>query len=201
VTTAAGFAGRHPRLSPLMIRVGHYSTPLQLVLYPLVYLLPVLNSAFLFRKDGPTPWWTAVFVAGLVAIVLNLLVSLAALVHDRSLCLLDVQQAPLLDPQGAATRYRRRLRLRHSRRAMVLSLVPMLWVILQPSLGPFLPSWARLALIPVAGAIIAWTIYLSVVCVSTHRRLEPWCPYCHWGDGGDEEVAPQPDPAPSGTVN
>jgi hypothetical protein len=28
----------------------------------------------------------------------------------------------------------------------------------------------------------------------THRLLEPWCPYCDWGEGGDHEPAPEPTP-------
>lgn len=30
-----------------------------------------------------------------------------------------------------------------------------------------------------------------------HLRLRPWCPYCRWGDGGDEETTPVSSPAPS----
>ena len=30
----------------------------------------------------------------------------------------------------------------------------------------------------------------------THHRLRPWCPYCKdWGDEGDPELVPDPDPA------
>jgi hypothetical protein len=31
-----------------------------------------------------------------------------------------------------------------------------------------------------------------------HRRLHPWCPWCHWDDGGEEE--PSPDPIVPETV-
>ena len=32
-----------------------------------------------------------------------------------------------------------------------------------------------------------------------HRPLEPWCPRCNWGDGGDEEDVPAPPPVPVAT--
>jgi len=33
-----------------------------------------------------------------------------------------------------------------------------------------------------------------------HHRLQPWCPYCRrrWGNGGDVELVPDPDPAEKG---
>ena len=36
------------------------------------------------------------------------------------------------------------------------------------------------------------TMALTVV----HRRIEPWCPYCGWGRGGDDEDTPEPTPDP-----
>ena len=37
-----------------------------------------------------------------------------------------------------------------------------------------------------------------IISVWQHRKLQPWCPYCRWDEGGDEEVSPDvPDPAMS----
>jgi hypothetical protein len=46
---------------------------------------------------------------------------------------------------------------------------------------------AALFYVPLAGLMLA---------ISLHARLQPWCPYCRWGGGGDgpHEVAPDPDP-------
>ena len=46
---------------------------------------------------------------------------------------------------------------------------------------------------------VAAFIGIGVLIGTTHvhRKLYPWCPYCRWGDGGKEEVVPDPDPAES----
>jgi hypothetical protein len=43
-------------------------------------------------------------------------------------------------------------------------------------------------------ANLAVSLYLDAV----HRRLYPWCPYCHWRGGGDHEEVPAPTPTPQG---
>lgn len=47
---------------------------------------------------------------------------------------------------------------------------------------------AALFYVPLAGLMLA---------ISLHARLQPWCPYCRWGGGGDgpREDAPDPDPS------
>lgn len=40
-------------------------------------------------------------------------------------------------------------------------------------------------------------IAFSMRATGAHRILQPWCPLCHWGDGGDEEQVPTPTPDPS----
>jgi hypothetical protein len=34
------------------------------------------------------------------------------------------------------------------------------------------------------------TVWYSMI---VHNRLQPWCPWCHWGRGHDEQVE-APDP-------
>lgn len=36
----------------------------------------------------------------------------------------------------------------------------------------------------------------QVLCALKHRVLQPWCPMCKWGGGGDEEFSPEPAPPP-----
>ena len=45
-------------------------------------------------------------------------------------------------------------------------------------------------------AICQCTMIYLVLAYSTHRRLQPWCPFCR--GGGDEQGADAPEPTPTG---
>jgi hypothetical protein len=53
---------------------------------------------------------------------------------------------------------------------------------------------------PLWAAIQATMIYL-ILSYSTHRRLQPWCPWCRDGGGGSGQDAPIPDPVHTGRRN
>lgn len=50
---------------------------------------------------------------------------------------------------------------------------------------------------PVGVTIIYVLIAAWVWVAEQHTRLRPWCPYCQWGGGGDEEQSPATPPTPS----
>ena len=104
-----------------------------------------------------------------------------------------------LNPSEAAARCRLRFLVTHlasNRRAVVTYLL-------------FLVSSNVLLLIPGPGtaqtlgqyswALVQTTMIYLVLCHSTHRRLQPWCPECEGGGPGDEEQVS--GPAPSGSFH
>jgi hypothetical protein len=130
--------------------------------------------------------------AGLVGCVLLSWVAMRQ--HDSRLCEHCVAAMPI-NPTEAASRYRSRLAVAHlgsDRKAVAAYLLVLVGssVFLlggSPTLslvGPYL--WS---------AVQATMIYL-VLCHTTHRRLQPWCPQCR-GDDGDH--ASDRDATPSGS--
>ena len=110
--------------------------------------------------------------------------------HDSRLCERCVAATPL-DTQAAVDRWRPALRWEHRLRwrlaVLIVSTALLVWT------GSFHPEpwWGWLAVIP---AILGYSsIFISAW---QHRRLYPWCPFCRWDDGGDEEVSPDV-PAPT----
>lgn len=108
--------------------------------------------------------------------------------HDRRLCELCAASMPL-NPSALAVRYQRRFWTAHtgSQRQYLL---PYLVVLIGSNFAPGLVGrifWA---------AMQSTMIYL-ILSYSTHRRLQPWCPWCSDGGGGDEREDPvTPDPVP-----
>lgn len=105
--------------------------------------------------------------------------------HDRRLCEACAASMPL-NPTLMAGRYRRRLFLAHqgtNRYCLGLYLTVLIgsnFLTSQP--GRYV--WA---------VVQASMIYL-VLSDTSHRRLQPWCPWCRGGGGGLEyEQAPEPD--------
>jgi hypothetical protein len=126
-------------------------------------------------------------VVSLAAVVVFIVVQLFTLAHDDRLCLRCIAESPA-DPARAVESRRRWLRLFHS--ATTTAGVAALVVVAAVGVAAGLlirPGWGDLVLVlPLA------TMALTVV----HRRIEPWCPYCDWGRGGDDEDAPDPTPDP-----
>lgn len=110
--------------------------------------------------------------------------------HDRMLCERCVASMPL-NPSQLAARYRRRFWMSHTG-AERRFLLPYFAVLLGSNF--FMGStvgrlgWA---------AVQASMIFL-VLSYSTHRRFQPWCPWCSEGGGGSERPDPvTPDPLPN----
>jgi len=148
---------------------------------------------FVLRPLPPGSLAGLVAPAGLVAILLSSWVAMRR--HDRSLCEFCVAGMPI-NPAEAAIRYRRRLALAHlgSHRRIVGAYIVVLLGSNLLILGG--PPLLRLSGPYVWSGVQATMIYL-VLSYTTHRRLQPWCPQCAGGGGGDHTV--EQDPEPSGS--
>ncbi|MHA3701903.1 hypothetical protein ACXR2U_06935 [Jatrophihabitans sp. YIM 134969] len=111
--------------------------------------------------------------------------------HDRSLCERCVRTMPL-DAAATAQRRHRRFAVVHlgARRGVVAGY---LVVLLGSNALLFLESTpARLL-----WAAVQFSMVYLVLAHSTHRSLQPWCPWCSEGGGG-EDVVDTPGPLPVG---
>lgn len=194
---AAGFRPRdNGRLFRMAMLLGHYNLRAELPLTVAVWSGIMLS------------WWlpsgTVLAGAATAAVFALAAIAMAMLafqdfVHDRNLCLRDVRDAPLLDPQGAVTRNLRYLEARHDQRKQnilrVISLLPILAMLMASSTLSIPVKIAVTVAALVGIVVLAYLTHVGIV----HRRLQAWCPWCHPRRGdGDEVVAPTPDPAGTG---
>jgi len=95
-----------------------------------------------------------------------------------------------LNPAQEAARYHNRFAVAHVERPMVIGY---LLVLIVSNL--LLVGGATLGRL-IWGVVQSSMVYL-VLAYSTHRRLQPWCPRCQDGGGGDHRFDPV-DPLPFG---
>lgn len=119
--------------------------------------------------------------------------------HDAGLCERCVASMPLNAPDRVRQpRTRAMLRIRHTPlRVAIAGFVAVEVLFLWP-----LHGWQRGAAGTIGDVVLAaWWVSLYV-----HRKVEPWCPWCHpRDDEGDEEFVPDGPPgtripAPAGPV-
>jgi hypothetical protein len=109
--------------------------------------------------------------------------------HDRGLCEHCMAAMPL-NPSELAVRYRRRFWVSHTG-AEPRYVIPYFVVLLGSN---FLTS----PIGQLVWALAQTTMIYLILAYSTHRRLQPWCPWCKEGGGGaDKEEPAIPDPVPS----
>lgn len=105
--------------------------------------------------------------------------------HLNNLCEKCISEAPD-DPDAEVTTHKRELRLFHSPQIRAVTFALLLaWGVFAFRLSqrPHLAWWLVLA--DCLGlALLAYGGFIML----THRRLEPWCPYCRSGGGGSSEV-------------
>jgi hypothetical protein len=155
--------------------VGHYS----------LYLL--LCTVAVSIVSEATEWRYGVLVdlsaAGWIAWIASIY---ADAFHDRRLCERCIRDAPALGPERSVKRWKPLLWLFHRKLlfAIVFFLVCMNvgWAILGYKNEP---RWQVLL-----GGLVLLSVALSWLTLFQHRRLQPWCPYCHWDEGGEEEASP-----------
>ncbi|MDQ2749109.1 MAG: hypothetical protein ABI775_01245 [Pseudonocardiales bacterium] len=107
--------------------------------------------------------------------------------HDRGLCELCMGAMPL-NPSELAVRYKRRFWLSHSG-AQPRYVVPYFAVLIGSS---FLTGQSGLLI----WSLVQTSMIYLILAYSTHRRLQPWCPWCRGGGGGGEDEPVAPDPVP-----
>jgi hypothetical protein len=117
-------------------------------------------------------------------LVLVLLTWLRMREHDRRLCELCARSMPL-NAAGEAARFQRRFWLAHSGSNWRL-LVPYLLVLLGTNFLTSTPG-------RVVWALAQSTMVYLILAYSTHRRLQPWCPWCAGGGGGSDTLDLDPD--------
>jgi hypothetical protein len=139
----------------------------------------------------PAPILLILALIGLVALIGLYLIRRY---HGMTLCPLCATATPL-DGPGQAQRRARSLRCAHwmwSRRyqrvydVAMLAAIGLFFVLTDVChvgrrAGVSIDLWIAV------GAAEAWVM-------SVHRPLQPWCPQCHWDEGGDEELIPDPVP-------
>lgn len=177
-TAAAGSFGREGGGA----RIGHHGAKVLLAAIAAMIALAV----FPLPPDNPAAFGLPVL---LVAVVLGAWWSMRR--HDRALCEACLRTMPL-DAAATAGRLRRRFAVVHlgERRVVVAGY---LVVLLGSNALLFLQTTpARLV-----WALVQSSMAYLVLAHSTHRSLQPWCPWCAEGGGG-EDVVDTPDPLPVG---
>lgn len=165
--------------SRLLMWLGHYGI---WVIIPLV-ALTLVNDAFR-QAIGALDW-----IAGGAWVLFIAAAVIDHGYHEERLCERCVAATPL-DPQAAVQRWMTALRLHHSRWRL-WGMAVLLGVILAVTLVFGKATWTYWL-----DALFALYVVLFTAADWEHRRLYPWCPFCHWDDGGAKE--PSPDvPAPA----
>ena len=104
--------------------------------------------------------------------------------HDRRLCERCAASMPLNAAEHAA-RYSRRFRLAHAG-SNPWVMVPYLIVLVGSN---FLTSPTG----RVGWALVQSTMIYLIMAHCSHRRLQPWCPQCSGGGGGERNNVDEPD--------
>jgi hypothetical protein len=119
--------------------------------------------------------------------------------HGLTLCPLCAIATPLNGPEKARDRAAI-LQWAHRMYSRRYSLIYALIIVTYLGLFYFLLKVGRLG--PLSNLpldLFFVTGFVEAYVMSVHRPLQPWCPQCHWDDGGDQEPSPDPVP-PSGAV-
>jgi hypothetical protein len=142
-----------------------------------------------------TGYWHTLpgYFLSLIAALGVMVAMLAETRHARSLCERCAAKTPL-DAEAAVAQRRWWLWTFH-----VTNSVPVLVALcLVYGVAIFLPVPKSVpGFLGMTPLFVFWAIAAAANLV--HRPLEPWCPQCNWGDGGDEEQVPDPEPVPAAT--
>lgn len=117
--------------------------------------------------------------------------------HGRGpLCEKCIDQMPLNGQEKAAQR-RGVLKAMHTLWDGHNLLWFMLVIIALSFASVFIPSEV---LRHTADTIMSLPLVLLFMGYHVHERLQPWCPFCRWGRGDEDEESPAPTPAQPSTV-
>lgn len=107
----------------------------------------------------------------------------ASFQHTRELCERCIGRVPL-DPTAAVNRSRPALKAVHRNKVLI---IPIVVFVLAGMVLPEHSWWAHLF-----NSLAMGSCLTANVCTGRHRLLEPWCPFCHRGDGDDNAELPAP---------
>ena len=168
----------YPWSERLFERWGHFAPELLITSVALVIFLGFQPA---FGQTG--------MVASLMLLVFVVTSWLLMRKHDRGLCEHCMTTMPL-NPSEQAARYKRRFWMSHTG-AERRFLIPYLVVLIGSNFFPGLIG-------RVAWAVIQSSMIFLILSYATHRRLQPWCPWCSEGGGGQEREEPWvPDDLPT----
>jgi hypothetical protein len=114
---------------------------------------------------------------------------LAHRAHELALCEICATRTPL-NGSDAAQRNKIQLRLFHKGRTIAYVMVAMLAAVIGASWILHWPEIIGHLAFNISFVETAVSMHVSI----THNLLKPWCPWCHWGGGGDHEPSPEPTP-------
>ena len=103
--------------------------------------------------------------------------------HDRRLCEACVSAMPLNAAEQAA-KYKRRFWLAHTG-SEPRYVIPYLAVLIGS-------NFATSTVGRIGWAVIQMSMIYLILSTTTHRRFQPWCPWCSDGGGGQEIDTPTP---------
>lgn len=168
----------YPWSARLAERWGH--------LAPQALILSILGVIVLRLRPPLEPMPTLVLSVALVSFVVASWLLMRR--HDRGLCEFCMAGMPL-NPSELAVRYQRRFWLSHSG-ARPRYVIPYFAVLMGSS---FVPGQGGLLF----WALVQTSMIYLILAYSTHRRLQPWCPWCRDDGGGHDDEDTTPDPRPS----
>lgn len=167
-----------PRGERITARLGHHAGGL--------LIASIVAVVAVGLKPLPGPFQYTVPIA-LVGVVLLSWLSMRA--HDRRLCEQCAAEIPL-NPAARATKLRRRFWMAHTG-AEPRFLIPYVLVLVGS-------NFATSTIGRVGWALMQLSMIYLILSQSTHRKLQPWCPWCRDGGGGEDvketpPVLPQDD--------
>lgn len=153
---------------------------------PQSLMIAIVAVIVLKLRPVEDPLMELTVVLGLVSFVLCTWLVMRR--HDRGLCEHCMASMPL-NPSAMAVRYRRRFWLAHTGSELRFVI-------------PYLAVLVGLGFATTPAGVGAWvlaqlSIVYPILAYSTHRRLQPWCPWCRDGGGGADKDSVTPDPLPS----
>lgn len=177
----AGNAAHEPPMSRTMALMAHA--------IPYLLMIAVANRVAYFLKLSLIP---SILDTGAALVLMVGVIALYRHLRFGGLCLRCMRNTPL-DPGREVARNKVFLWELHWSTGR-------LWVVLGVCVGILLVGEHAHGLMHTLSKIpldiqffsLTWAIWI-------HHRLRPWCPYCRgWGEGGEEERVPDPDPAEKG---
>lgn len=182
VSSAPG-PGGNDRADRLAMWAGHSHNKIFIVVASFLVVGDVLGNP----QSGVLYWVTLP-----VLIAWGYSLWAAMVPHRKQLCERCISAAPL-DPQAQVKRWDKALRLSHGKRLIIGIgvIVAVKVLVLDHLFGT--GTWAY-----AMDGTVLFTLGVTGAAQDLHRKLQPWCPYCHWDDGGKAEIVPQvPDPSVS----